>query len=820
MSLTDKVIKNTVYYLISQVIGFIFPLITTPFIISKICNVQFGLYALLFGFLGTFGLFDFSISTSFIKFISEHYNKKDYESLNYTINTGLIFYVVFSIIIFAAGWIFTEKILSIINVPNDLIELSKYAFRISLIIFLITSSTTIFSSILISIQKMYITSFIGLIINSLNFISILVLLSLGYGLSGLLWSQLVTVFLSTVITVYFSKKYMPEMSFSFSNFRGKTFKDMSKFGIQMQISKLSSFASNKYDEFLLAFFSILSSVTYYNIAFRIARVGQFLPFQLIPQVAPVAAELKAKENISIKESDNTQNKPDNKLIQLFNDITKYLILFSLPVFLYLFAFSDIIITTWMGNGYELSAFILKIIVLGQLINMIFSAPGNSITPNIGIPKYQMYEGLINLSINLVLSYFLIKYYKIIGAAYGNTIATAIASFYVFYISVKYFKQNHFRTIFKIYLKPLTISVVSILITYLIYFLVTKFICYPQNRFQGIIFILISGFIFIGMFTFGIFNACYLNERDYIVIIKAFFKVVPLQSVINKNISKQKLKTEFNKYSNELVSICILTYNRLDLFKKCINSLLKTLKDINYELIIFDNNSDDGTKEFLKDLQNNISPEDKPDKLKIIYNKKNIGTAGKGKIVEMAKGDFIIGLDDDVTYFPDNWVQDMIYAYKNIPFMGYLVADVIQDDKTTGAKQPDDFYFSEYYNNGKIKLSVCPTGGWCFMISGKVYNEVGKFYFPKGRIFFPEDADYGNRVLNKGLKVGILDGLKVYHATGEYYNRNYKIILDSKLLDYKKHKPFFYEFKLSLNKIFSSKRYYRRFLDFVIKNDLI
>ena len=47
------------------------------------------------GFTGIFGLFDISLSSAFIKFISEHYNKKDFEELNKTINTGLFFYIFF-----------------------------------------------------------------------------------------------------------------------------------------------------------------------------------------------------------------------------------------------------------------------------------------------------------------------------------------------------------------------------------------------------------------------------------------------------------------------------------------------------------------------------------------------------------------------------------------------------------------------------------------------------------------------------------------------------------------------------------------------------
>ncbi|MBK8382114.1 MAG: oligosaccharide flippase family protein [Ignavibacteria bacterium] len=136
---------------------------------------------------------------------------------------------------------------------------------------------------------------------------------------------------------------------------------MSKFGSQMQISKLAGFVSEKYDEFLLAYFSALNNVTNFNVANRIAKTGRLIPFQIIAQVAPVASELSSKNE-------------SEKLAELYQDTTKYLNLVTLPVFVFIIIFSDLIITTWLGPGYDLSSRILKILAFGQIINLTFSAP--------------------------------------------------------------------------------------------------------------------------------------------------------------------------------------------------------------------------------------------------------------------------------------------------------------------------------------------------------------------------------------------------------------------------------------------------------------
>ncbi|MDG3045139.1 glycosyltransferase [Bacillus sp. B6(2022)] len=64
------------------------------------------------------------------------------------------------------------------------------------------------------------------------------------------------------------------------------------------------------------------------------------------------------------------------------------------------------------------------------------------------------------------------------------------------------------------------------------------------------------------------------------------------------------------------SIVMLTYNELHLTKKCIDSIKKHTRRDEYELIIVDNASSDGTKEYVRQLEDVV----------LIDNEKNQGFA--------------------------------------------------------------------------------------------------------------------------------------------------------------------------------------------------
>lgn len=500
MSLRDKVIKNTFYHFVAQAFGFLSPFILTPLIISHIGQTEFGIYAIVMGFIGTFGLLDFSLSASFIKFISEYYNKGQYSELNKTINTGLFFYIGFTTAICIVVLIFSESILGLINIPPELFPLAKFSLYISLLVFFLATSSTIFVSVLISVQKMYVNSIVGLVINIVNFVTTYILLVSGFGLPGILYAQLGAVAVSVFFNIYLAMKEVPHIQIRFGHIDKAAFRQMGAFGLQMQVSRFSSFLSEKYDEFLLGYFSTLGNVTYFNLANRVTRLGKFFPLQLFQQVAPVAAELKANED-------------ENKLNELFIEATKYLTVFSAPIFLYIFVFAELLITTWVGPGYEITVYLLRILAVGQLVNLLISAPGNSIMPNLGIPKFLMYESIISLAINLVASFLLIKYYGIVGAAIGSTLSAIVASSYIYITSAVHFKENPVKFFFKSYAKPGIIAAAGSVLIYMLYYLSSDVLPGRGGRMTGIVSIAASSGLYFAGYIALLWKSGYLSTRD-------------------------------------------------------------------------------------------------------------------------------------------------------------------------------------------------------------------------------------------------------------------------------------------------------------------
>ena len=109
-----------------------------------------------------------------------------------------------------------------------------------------------------------------------------------------------------------------------------------------------------------------------------------------------------------------------------------------------------------------------------------------------------------------------------------------------------------------------------------------------------------------------------------------------------------------------LSIIICVYNEISTIARILEKIdfVKLPFDYEKEIIIIDNNSNDGTKEFLQELL-------KLDKYKIIFQKENLGK-GNSIItgISHSTGDLVVFQDADLEYEPKNFIDLINHLKKN------------------------------------------------------------------------------------------------------------------------------------------------------------
>jgi len=200
----------------------------------------------------------------------------------------------------------------------------------------------------------------------------------------------------------------------------------------------------------------------------------------------------------------------------------------------------------------------------------------------------------------------------------------------------------------------------------------------------------------------------------------------------------------------LVSIIIITYNRLEFLKRSVSTVMENTTG-DWELIVWNNGSTDGTRDYLDSLCGAA--------VRVVHHGRNIGLNALNPAFAMARADTLVSIDDDVRAVPPGWLDRMLDAFRVVDDLGFLCASV------TGINQHarELGYRSVDYGQEVVLLEGGPVGGWCFMIPRRVFEEVSGFIEVPGLVYFYHDIDFVARIEERGYRAGVLRNVVVDHV---------------------------------------------------------
>lgn len=216
------------------------------------------------------------------------------------------------------------------------------------------------------------------------------------------------------------------------------------------------------------------------------------------------------------------------------------------------------------------------------------------------------------------------------------------------------------------------------------------------------------------------------------------------------------------------SIILLTHNQLDCTKLCIESIRKFTPKGQYEIIVVDNNSTDGTIEYLKSQEN----------LRVIYNDYNAGfPKGCNQGIEIAKGDSILLLNNDTIVTP-NWLNNLdkaLYSSEDIGVVGAISNSCSNGQAINVIYQNIDemIDFANLLNmqdsTDKYELKQYLVG-FCYLVKKSVIDKVGVLdeRFTPGNF---EDNDLSLRILLEGYKLLLCRNVFIHHFGSATFSSN-------------------------------------------------
>jgi GT2 family glycosyltransferase/glycosyltransferase involved in cell wall biosynthesis len=210
-----------------------------------------------------------------------------------------------------------------------------------------------------------------------------------------------------------------------------------------------------------------------------------------------------------------------------------------------------------------------------------------------------------------------------------------------------------------------------------------------------------------------------------------------------------------------VAIILLTWNGLAVTLDCIASIRAHTQGIKYRLIVVDNGSSDGTREWL---------EAQPD-ITLIANAENAGfTRGNNQGMAAAPAGYdLLLLNNDTLITQENWLARLREVAHADPSHGIVGCKLMWPDgrlQHAGTYMPDN-YWGYQVGGGEADVGQYPgvrtvegVVGACMYIRRDVYDRIGGL----DEAFFSyfEDSDYCLRAAMHGYKTLCVGDVRIVH----------------------------------------------------------
>jgi O-antigen/teichoic acid export membrane protein len=415
-----KISRNVVFSAIGLFALAPLPFIVIPFFLKKLGTAGYGTWAVFLAVSGVTSLADLGLVTSLSKHVAEFSALKDFRSLSRYVNTGFVLYLVVASLLALVLWLGSPLLLSSLFrgslVPTR--EL-RILWRCLILLVFANTLTLLFSSIVIGLQRMDLSTLISSLGQFSSVGLSLVLLSFGWGLRGVLYAYVLTAWITSIVYVALVQRLLPEVELNLAACEWGVAKEILGFSLKTYVTTVAVVIHNQIEKIYLARFVGVVPVGWYDISSGLALKLRGIPGLVLTPVMPAASELHALSD-------------QRRLVHLYQRAHKYLAFIGVPLVVYVIFVSRRFVELWVGPALGVIAVPLSVLLIANMINLA-TGPGFLVLVGSGKLRPGIYSATLAIVVNLTLSFFLIRAYGFQGAIIGTSFSLIAGSVFFLFL---------------------------------------------------------------------------------------------------------------------------------------------------------------------------------------------------------------------------------------------------------------------------------------------------------------------------------------------------------------------------------------------------
>jgi GT2 family glycosyltransferase len=243
-----------------------------------------------------------------------------------------------------------------------------------------------------------------------------------------------------------------------------------------------------------------------------------------------------------------------------------------------------------------------------------------------------------------------------------------------------------------------------------------------------------------------------------------------------------------------LSVIIVSFNTRDLLRSCIKSVYQTVRNVDFEILVADNGSNDGSPEMIEAEFKYV---------KLVRNEENVGFAkANNQAMRVANGRYVLLLNSD-TILRDEAIEKLVMFMDKHPEAAAVGPKILNYDGTLQNK--GNLFPSPYLSliralginllSDKVKEKLFPRFHWnadecrqvdwlsgcCMLVSKNILQDIG--FMSEDFFLYCEEVEWCYRARRKKYQVWYIPHAEVIHLNRSSSCENRDEIFDTSRLIY-------------------------------------
>lgn len=412
MTVRKNIIAGWMAHLITVAIGFFL----MPYILGTVGEAQYGAWLFINAIAGYSGLIYSGFGQTICRFVADLHARKDWSRLNAVVSTIQVVYMGTAalVLLFTLGvsWM-APGMKTWDALPMNEVQTAILIVGGTIGLGMIGS---VYGGVLIGAQRIDIQRGIEVAVGLVRLVLTITCLHQQYGLVTLSLIFFVTTLVDHGLSAFFAYRTVPGLSVVPWKMRKNVLAECFGFSTFNALSLAAHYLIYFTDTIVIGLILGPVAVVPYQIGLRIAQMIQIPIAQIGEAVLPRAGELNVTHS-------------RGELGRLVTKCMGLAVLLACGFFIGAGYFGHLLIETWIGTAYPASALVLTILVGAQVVSLPMEVVRKTLV-GIGDVRRPACFHLLEAGINLGLSLLLIRWWGIIGVAWGTLIPLVMVELFL------------------------------------------------------------------------------------------------------------------------------------------------------------------------------------------------------------------------------------------------------------------------------------------------------------------------------------------------------------------------------------------------------